>query len=118
MKASTSCPLDTNIGKERKPFVEKVKTTTIHKPATQPFTLISKNAPSNQQIATTQDAIVLTEERLDLGDAKLIDAYIIIKTMYEDLVKAGVNSTGRKMAGRLLYSEEFEQFKNRVKGKL
>jgi hypothetical protein len=42
-------------------------------------------------------------------EARLRDALVIIKLLYEDLVKNNVNSTARNMAGRYLYCSEHQE---------
>jgi len=54
--------------------------------------------------AAKRQAIPLTET-----EARLKDAYIILNLMYREMVEAGLQTQGRRMAGRLLYSVDYEE---------
>lgn len=41
--------------------------------------------------------------------ARLKDSLIILRLMYEDMIKNDVNTKSREMAGRFLYSEGHDQ---------
>lgn len=42
-------------------------------------------------------------------EARLVEAYTVINLMHEDMVKAGLRTMGRNMAGRLLYSSGYQE---------
>lgn len=52
---------------------------------------------------------VVTNNRLTPIESQLLDAYIILNIMFEDMVSAGVRTQGREMAGRLLYSAGYQK---------
>lgn len=61
------------------------------------------------------ETLTTKQEKEEIGsknefESKLFDSYVIIKLMYEDMVRAGIDSKSRRMAGRLLYSNGFEDF--------
>lgn len=71
-------------------------------------------APHEARYQATQD---LKRDPLTESDARLKDAYVIINLLYEEMVVAGVNSKGRQMAGRLLYSAGYAETVKQLENK-
>jgi hypothetical protein len=59
--------------------------------------------------ARYQVAQALKQPAIAEPDARLKDAYVIINLLFEEMVTAGINSKGRQMAGRLLYSAGYAE---------
>lgn len=59
-----------------------------------------------------------TLAKIDEAGARLKDAMILINLMYEDLVKHDVYSNSRRMAGRFLYSQGYEEIVKSVEHKI
>lgn len=61
-------------------------------------------APHEERYQARQAA-----KRNDDLEARLKDAYVIINLLYEEAVTAGRMTTGRRMAGTLLYSAGYQE---------
>ena len=93
-------------------------TVNIQSPTVEEIVKASQHIPLHTTMIGEQaESRFAPRRKLEECEARLVDAYVIIKVLYEDAVKAGINTTGRNMAGRLLYSAGFEEFKKMVESR-